>query len=174
MDYMMKNTEDKQVKIFLLNNYIENFRGTVIRQIQFAEFEKFAYETVEKDEVLTASLMNDKYYELLKKYHGVNEGVMSIDPLFANEWEFVPHFYYNFYVYQYATSFISSIIIAAKILNGDKDQLEKYMELLKSGGSDYPIELLKKAGVDLSDENTYKIAFDDFTIHLEQLKQLLK
>lgn len=173
-DYMLKNTEDKQLKIFLLNNYIEHFRTTVFRQTMFAEFERFMYETVEKDDVLTASTLTDKYHELLCKYHGVDKNVMSVDKLYANEWSFIPHFYYNFYVYQYATSFISSVIIATKILNGDKEQLEKYIELLKSGSSDYPVELLKKAGVDLTNEDTYKIAFDEFSKYLQELKDLLK
>lgn len=169
-DYMYKNTDDKQEKIFLLNNYIEHFRTTIFRQTMFAEFEKFMYESVESDNMLTPSLMNDKYFELLKKYHGN----VIIDKLYANEWAFVPHFYYNFYVFQYSTSFISSIIIATKIINGDKDQLDKYMELLKSGGKDYPVELLKNAGVDLTDENCYKIAFDEFSNRLNELKELLK
>lgn len=173
-DYMLKNTEDKQLKIFLLNNYIEQFRTTVFRQTMFAEFEKFMYETVEKDEVLTASTLTDKYHELLCKYHGVENGVMNVDKLYSNEWSFIPHFYYGFYVYQYATSFISSVIISTKILNGDKEQLNKYITLLKSGGSDYPVELLKKAGVDLTDENCYKIAFDNFSKYLNELKDLLK
>ena len=144
--------------------------STVFRQTMFAEFEKFMYESVESDNMLTPSLMNDKYFDLLKKYHGN----MNIDKLYANEWAFVPHFYYNFYVFQYSTSFISSIIIATKIINGDKVQLDKYMELLKSGGKDYPVELLKIAGVDLTDENCYKIAFDEFSNRLNELKELLK
>jgi oligoendopeptidase F len=172
-NYMLKNTDDKQLKIFLLNNYIEHFRTTVFRQTMFAEFEKFMYETVEKDDVLTASTLTDKYHELLCKYHGVDQNVMSMNKLYANEWSFIPHFYYNFYVYQYATSFISSVIIATKILNGDEDQLNKYLELLKSGGSDYPVELLKKAGVDLTNDDTYKIAFDNFSKYLNELKELL-
>jgi oligoendopeptidase F len=97
-----------------------------------------------------------------------------MNKLYANEWSFIPHFYYNFYVYQYATSFISSVIIATKILNGDKDQLEKYLELLKSGGSDYPVELLKEAGVDLTNDDTYKIAFDNFSKYLSELKNLIR
>jgi oligoendopeptidase F len=168
-DYMYKNTDDKQLKIFLLNHYIDNFRTTVFRQTMFAEFENFMYNTVENDDVLTSSVMNDKYYELLQKYHNG----MLIDKLYANEWSHVPHFYYNFYVYQYSTSFISSIILSTKILNGDKDQLDKYMTLLKSGGSDYPVDLLKNAGIDLTDEKCYDIAFDEFSKHLNELKKLL-
>lgn len=99
---------------------------------------------------------------------------MIIDELYSNEWSCVPHFYYNFYVYQYSTSFISSIILSTKILNGDKEQLEKYLELLKSGGSDYPVDLLEKAGIDLTDENCYNIAFEEFSKHLNELKTLLK
>jgi oligoendopeptidase F len=174
LDYMLKNSDDKDLKIFLLNNYIEHFRTTVFRQTMFAEFEKFMYETVEKDEVLTPSVMSDKYYELLKKYHGVDDGVMKIDKLYSNEWSRIPHFYYNFYVYQYATSYISSVIIATKILNGDNEQLEKYIELLKSGSSDYPVELLKKAGVDLTDKSCYDTAFNQFSEYLKELKLLLK
>ena len=172
-DYMYKNTDDKQEKIFLLNNYIEHFRTTVFRQTMFAEFEKFMYNVVEEDEVLTASTLSNKYLELLEKYHGTDKNIMTFDKLYANEWSYIPHFYYNFYVYTYATSFISSVIISKKILNGDKEQLEKYLNLLKSGGSNYPIELLKTAGLDLTDENCYNIAFDDFSNHLIELKNLL-
>jgi oligoendopeptidase F len=104
----------------------------------------------------------------------VDKNVMKIDSLYSNECARIPHFYYNFYVYQYATSYISSVIIATKILNGDNDQLEKYMELLKSGCSDYPVELLKKAAVDLTDNSCYETAFKQFSEYLEELKSLLK
>lgn len=173
LDYMLKNTDDKQLKIFLLNNFIEHFRTTVFRQTMFAEFEKFMYDTIENDDVLTPSVLTDKYYYLLCKYHGVDNGVMDIEKIYSNEWSFIPHFYYDFYVYQYATSFISSVIIATKIINGDKEQLDKYITMLKSGGSDYPIEILKNTGVDLSKKEIYDIAFEEFTKYLSELKTLL-
>lgn len=173
IDYIMKHTDNKDLKIFLLNQYIENFRTTVFRQTMFGEFEKFMYDTVEKGETLTSSVLNGEYYNLLKTYHGVDKNVMNIDETYSNEWMYVPHFYYNFYVYQYATSYISSVIIASKIINGDVEQLNKFKELLKSGCSDYPVDLLKKAGVDLTDENSYKIAFDSFKENIQQLKDLL-
>jgi oligoendopeptidase F len=168
-EYMLKNTNDKDLKIELLNNYIESFRTTVFRQTMFAEFEKIMYDTVENDEVLTPSTLNDKYLSLLKKYHTD----MDIEDVYGNEWASVPHFYYNFYVYQYSTSFIAANIIANRILNGDKEQLVNYIELLKSGGSDHPIELLKKAGVDFTDESCYNVAFDDFDKRLKELKKLI-
>jgi len=174
LNHMLTTTDDKQLKIFLLNNYIEHFRTTVFRQTMFAEFEKFMYESVENDEVLTASMMNDKYYELLKKYHGEDKNIIKIDKMYANEWSRIPHFYYDFYVFQYSTSFISAVILSTRILNGDKEQLDKYMELLKSGGSDYPVDLLKKAGIDLTDGECYKDAFKQFSEYLEELKSLLK
>jgi len=174
LNHMLTTTDDKQLKIFLLNNYIEHFRTTVFRQTMFAEFEKFMYESVENEEVLTSSMMNDKYYELLKKYHGEDKNIIKIDKLYANEWSRIPHFYYDFYVFQYSTSFISAVILSTRILNGDKEQLEKYMELLKSGGSDYPVDLLKKAGIDLTDGECYKDAFKQFSDYLEELKSLLK
>ena len=174
LNHMLTTTDDKQLKIFLLNNYIEHFRTTVFRQTMFAEFEKFMYESVENDEVLTASMMNDKYYELLKKYHGEDKNIIKIDKLYANEWSRIPHFYYDFYVFKYSTSFISAVILSTRILNGDKEQLEKYMKLLKSGGSDYPVDLLKNAGIDLTNEDCYKDAFKQFSEYLEELKSLLK
>ena len=174
LNHMLTTTDDKQLKIFLLNNYIEHFRTTVFRQSMFAEFEKFMYESVENDEVLTASMMNDKYYELLKKYHGEDKNIIKIDKLYANEWSRIPHFYYDFYVFKYSTSFISAVILSTRILNGDKEQLEKYMKLLKSGGSDYPVDLLKNAGIDLTNEDCYKDAFKQFSEYLEELKSLLK
>ena len=168
-EYMLKNTNDKNLKIMLLNKYIESFRTTVFRQTMFAEFEKFMYDTVENDKVLTPSTLNNKYLSLLKKYHPN----MNIENIYGNEWASVPHFYYNFYVYQYSTSFIAANIIANRILNGDKEQLVRYIELLKSGGSNYPIDLLKKTGVDFTDESCYNIAFDDFDKRLKELKNLI-
>ena len=168
-EYMLKNTDDKDLKIELLNNYIESFRTTVFRQTMFAEFEKFMYDTVENDEVLTPSTLNDKYLSLLKKYHTD----MEIEDVYGNEWASVPHFYYGFYVFQYSTSFIAANIIASRILSGDKEQLLSYIELLSSGGSDHPIELLKKAGVDFTDESCYEVAFTDFDKRLKELKKMI-
>ena len=166
---MIKETEDKDFKRFLLSKFIDNFRTTVFRQTMFAEFERYMYEIAETGDMFTADMMNKKYLELLKKYHGDS---VIIDELYSNEWQFVPHFYYNFYVYQYATSFISSVLIAQRIVDGDEDQLEKYIELLKSGGSDYPVNLLKKSGVDLTDEKCYDTAFKAFDESIEKLIKL--
>ena len=169
-NHMYDNSNDDSEKITILNKYIETFRSTVYRQTMFAEFEKFMYESVENGEVLTASFLNDEYLTLLKKYHTG----MSFDDKYANEWARVPHFYYNFYVFQYSTSFIAANMIATRILSGDTEQLEKYKELLKSGGSDFPIALLNKAGVNLEDEKCYDIVFEDFSKKLQLLKELTK
>lgn len=167
--YLLKNTEDKEFKKYLLSYYLDMFRTTLYRQTQFAEFEKAIHNSYEKDIPITSDFLNNTYFELNKKYYG--KRVLS-DDLIKYEWSRIPHFYSSFYVYKYATGIISAVRIANLILSGKKENLENYNKFLSLGGSMSPVEILKVAGVDLEKEETYSIAFEEFEDTLNQLRSL--
>jgi len=150
IDKMLKEAKASDIRLSLLMNYLEGARQTLFRQTQFAEFELRIHQKAERGEPLTGDVLTGLYGDILKKYYGHDKGVCHIDDKFTVEWAYVPHFYYNFYVYQYATSFTASTALSEKILNKEKGAVEKYIEFLSAGGSDYPIDLLKKAGVDMT------------------------
>lgn len=170
MEYMLKQSRDNTEKAFLLNHYLEEFRATVYRQTMFAEFEKDAHRMYEKGGVLTAETLSDLYMELQRKYF---KKVIKIDEEIAMEWARIPHFYTSYYVYKYATGFSSATHLAAGILSGDSEKLESYLEFLRSGGSDYPLEILKKAGVDLSTTEPIDAAFEVFAEKIKQFEALM-
>lgn len=170
MNYMLKSTKDKKEKAYLLNHYLEEFRGTVFRQVMFAEFEKIIHDKVEKGEALTTDELCSIYRDLNKKYFG-NEVVIDED--ISIEWARIPHFYSSFYVYKYATGFSAAVSLSQQILNEGQPAVDRYIQFLKSGGSDYPLELLKKAGVDLSVPQPIEDALEVFGKTLSQLEQLL-
>jgi oligoendopeptidase F len=147
---MLKEAKDSDIKLSLMMNYLEGARQTLFRQTQFAEFELRIHEKAERGEPLTGDVLNRLYGDILKKYYGHDKGVCDIDDKYTVEWAYVPHFYYNFYVYQYATSFTASTTLSEKILNKEKGAVDKYIEFLSAGGLDYPINLLKEAGVDMT------------------------
>lgn len=147
MDYMLKKTNDKKEKMYLLAYYIDQFRTTVFRQTMFAEFEMIIHERAEKGEALTPQLLCEVYYDLNKKYYGDD---MVVDKDIEMEWARIPHFYTSFYVYKYATGFSAAQSFAKQILDDGQPAVERYLGFLKSGGSDYSINILKKAGVDMS------------------------
>src|SRR5690606_26527300 len=142
-----------------LNHYLDSFRGTVFRQTMFAEFEKMIHEAVEKGEALTADKLCTMYYDLNKTYFGPD---MVVDEDIAMEWARIPHFYYNFYVYKYATGFSAATALSRQILNEGQAAVQRYIAFLKSGGSDYPLELLKKAGVDMTSPEPVRKALQVF------------
>ncbi|MHC4455995.1 MAG: oligoendopeptidase F, partial [Planctomycetota bacterium] len=152
---MLKEIKDDDTRLSLLMNYLDGIKGTVFRQTQFAEFELSIHEKAERGEPLTGDVLSKLYGDILKKYYGHDKGVCYIDDIYTVEWAYVPHFYYNFYVYQYATSFTASTALSEKVLNKEKGAVEKYIEFISSGGSDYPINLLKKAGVDMTDAQPF-------------------
>lgn len=170
MDYMLKRTDNENEKLYLLNYHLEQFRTTVFRQTMFAEFEREIHKRVENKEALTAKEFSDIYYELNKKYFGEN---MKIDEQIALEWARIPHFYSNFYVYKYATGFSAATVLSSKILIKEEDSLSKYMEFLRDGGNNFPIDQLKKAGADMTDEKTVKSALDVFANEVDYLKKLI-
>ena len=147
-------TDDE--RLFLLGNYLENLRGTFFRQAMFAEFELAIHEAVERGEALTGAKLTKIYGELLRRYHGSDQGVMRIPDEVAVEWAYIPHFYMDYYVYQYATSLAASTQLAREVLDGQPGARDRYLGLLEAGGSRYPYELLKSAGVDLATPAPYR------------------
>lgn len=170
-DYMLKTSKDEKEKAFLLNQYLEEFRGTVFRQTMFAEFEKTIHARAEKMETLTADDFCEIYLQLNRDYFGDK---IVYDDEIAMEWARIPHFYNGFYVYKYATSFSAAQYLAGKILAGEDGAVEAYLRFLQSGSSDYPNELLKKAGVDLTAKETIPGVFSHFRESLQGLRKILK
>ncbi|OOE06243.1 oligoendopeptidase F [Anoxybacillus kestanbolensis] len=169
-DYLLKTIDDEKKKLYLLNHYLETFRGTVFRQTMFAEFEHMIHQMAQNGEALTAKVLTEKYYELNKTYFG--DGVV-IDEEIGLEWARIPHFYYNYYVYQYATGFSAATALSKQILEEGAPAVERYIGFLKAGSSDYPIEVLKKAGVDMTSPEPIEQACQVFEQKLQQLEQLL-
>lgn len=169
-DYLLKNTSDKQEKLYLLNHYLEGFRGTVFRQTMFAEFEHAIHKKAQDGEPLTPDLLSNLYYELNKKYFGEN---LVIDDEIALEWARIPHFYYNYYVFQYATGFSAAASLSKQILDEGDSAVTRYIDFLKAGSSDYPIEVLKKAGVDMTSSKPISDALDVFESILDEMESLL-
>jgi oligoendopeptidase F len=170
MNYLLENTNDKNEKAYLLNHYLEEFRGTLFRQVMFAEFEKIIHSSAERGEALTTQTLNKIYRGLNEKYFG--SGTV-IDEDIEMEWARIPHFYSSFYVYKYATGFSAAISLSQQILNEGKQAVERYMEFLSGGSSDYPLELLKKAGVDLSKPQPVQDALDVFGQVLSEMEGLI-
>ncbi len=170
MDFLLKTTTDKKEKLYYLNYYLEQFRSTVYRQTMFAEFEKMIHEKVEGDEALTPQLLNSMYHDLNEAYYGKE---VIVDNLIDIEWARVPHFYMNFYVYKYATGFSAAISLARQILTEGEPAINRYIEFLKSGGSDFPINQLKKAGVDMTTKEPIQSALSVFEDMLNQMEELL-
>jgi oligoendopeptidase F len=146
----------------------------LFRQTQFAEFELAIHEKAEAGEPLTNEVLNKIYGDILRKYYGHDKGVCQIDDLYSVEWSYIPHFYYNFYVYQYATSFTASSALAEKVLSKEKGAVEKYLAFLSAGGSEYPIDLLKKAGVDMTSEEPFDKAIASMNKVMDEVEAILK
>lgn len=171
MDYMLKNTSDKQEKLYLLNHYLEQFRGTLYRQTMFAEFEKIIHEKVEAGEALTPELLNSIYHRLNVEYYGPD---IVVDPEVDVEWSRIPHFYNAFYVYKYATGFSAATAFARLILEEGEPAVNRYLDFLKGGNSDYPLNLLKKAGVDMASPQPVATALSVFKDLVQQMEELLR
>ena len=168
-NYLIKNSEDNEEKIYYLVEFLDKFKGTVYRQTMFAEFEDIIHKKYENGEAITKDLLCKTYYDLNKKEFG---GAVVVDKDIQYEWSKIPHFYSSFYVYKYATGFISALLIANK-LETDKNFKDKYIEFLSSGCSDYPQELLCKLGIDLTNENTLEKAFQLFNEKVKLLNEYM-
>jgi oligoendopeptidase F len=171
---MLEEIKDDDTRLSLLMNYLEGIRVTVFRQTQFAEFELRMHEKAERGEPLTGDVLSELYADILKKYYGHDKGVCVIDDLYTIEWAYIPHFYYNFYVYQYSTSFTASTGLSEKVLSQEKGAVEGYIEFLSAGGSDYPIELLKKAGVDMTSGEPFDKTMTVMNRTMDQIEAVLK
>ena len=167
--HMLSKTTDKKQKAYLINHFLEQFRGTVYRQTMFAEFELWMNEYAEQGQTLTADVMCDKYYELNKKYFGDD---IEIDKLISVEWARIPHFFYNFYVFQYATGFSAAVAIANRILTEGQPAVDDYKKFLSSGSSTDPISLLKIAGVDMTTAKPINDALALFNELLDEMEAL--
>ena len=166
--YMIEHSESKEEKLFILNNLMELYRATIYRQTMFAKFEKKISGMIDNDEALTADKLSNIYYDLNKFYFGDE---VVVDREVRYEWERIPHFYYNFYVYKYATGLSAASVIVKNILNGEEEAVDKYIKFLKCGSRLSPIESLKIAGVDLTDKNVIDEALLEFKNVIEMYKE---
>ncbi|RKY61199.1 MAG: oligoendopeptidase F [Candidatus Neomarinimicrobiota bacterium] len=155
-NYVYNKTTDDDTKLALLMEYLDGVKGTLFRQTQFAEFELRMHEMAEKGEQITGDSMSELYKNIVRRYYGHDQGICIVPDYINVEWAYIPHFYYNYYVYQYSTSFTASTALAERILNKEPGAVDKYINFLSAGGSKYPIELLKDAGVDM----TTSVPFD--------------
>jgi len=168
--YMLSKSTKKEEKLYILNRLMELFKGTIYRQTMFAEFERDMYAKRENKEPLTNDILCDSYYELNKKYFGSN---VVVDEEIKYEWERIPHFYYGFYVYKYATGLSAACYIVDSILKGKENALENYLSFLKTGGNMYPVDELKIAGVDMNDPSVIESAINMFDETIEEFKYLI-
>ncbi|RMC47245.1 oligoendopeptidase F [Lactobacillus sp. ESL0228] len=170
-EYFLNHLTEPKERAFILNYYLDSFKGTLFRQTQFAEFEQYIHEMDAQGEPLTADFLNDAYGKLNQRYYGdAVEEHSDID----KEWARIPHFYYNFYVYQYATGFAAATALANNIVHGTYTQKENYINFLKSGSSNYPVEIMKKAGIDMTKPDYLEEAFKTFAQRLEEFKSIIK
>jgi oligoendopeptidase F len=173
IDHMLSNIKDDDTRLSLLGDYLEGIKGTVFRQTQFAEFELGMHEMAAKGEPVTGDSLSKLYMDIAKKYYGQDKGITIVDDYVANEWSYIPHFYYDFYVYQYATSFTASAALAEKVRNGDAEAKRKYLAFLSAGGSKYPIDLLRDAGVDMTTDEPLDLTMKAMTRVMDEMESLL-
>jgi len=173
IDHMLKTIQNDTVKLSLLGKYLEGIKGTVFRQTQFAEFELRIHDLAEQGTALTGDKLNEVYMDITKKYYGHDKGICIVDNEIQSEWSYIPHFYYNFYVYQYATAFTASCALSEQVLSGDKAETKRYLEFLSAGGSDYPIDLLKKAGVDMTTSVPFDLTMKKMNRVMDEMEEIL-
>jgi oligoendopeptidase F len=173
IDYMLANIKDDDARLSLLGNYLEGIKGTVFRQTQFAEFELRMHEMAQKGQPITGDALSKLYMDITKRYYGHDQGVCVVDDYIANEWSYIPHFYRDFYVFQYATSFTASSALAEKVKAGDAQAKQKYLAFLSAGGSKYPIDLLKDAGVDMTTDEPLDLTMKAMTRVMDEMEALL-
>jgi oligoendopeptidase F len=174
IDHELQKISDPKVRLALLGNYLENVKATVFRQTQFAEFELRMHERAQKGEPLTGDALAKLYLEITRKYYGHDAKVCVVDDYIADEWSYITHFYSPFYVYQYATSFTASTALAEKALAGDPQAIARYRAFLAAGGSKYPIELLKDAGVDMTTTEPLDLTIRKMDRVMDEIERLLQ
>ncbi len=174
IDHMLKTIKEDNVRLSMLGDYLDGIRATVFRQTQFAEFELRMHELAEKGESLTGDQLSGLYADITRRYYGHDKGVCVVDDEVKSEWANVPHFFYNFYVYQYATAFTASAALSEQTLAGDKTATQKFLEFLSAGGSDYAINLLKKAGVDMTTSQPFDLTMKKMNRVMDEMEVILK
>ena len=173
IDYMLKNIKDDETRLSLLGNYLENIKGTVFRQTQFAEFELRMHEMAGKGEPITGESLAKLYLDITRRYYGHDQGICIVDDYIKHEWSYIPHFYRDFYVFQYATSFTASEALAQKVKSGSAEATKKYLAFLSAGGSKYPIDLLKDAGVDMTTDEPLDLTMKEMNRVMDEMEQIL-
>ena len=168
---LLEEVEDDATRFAILNHFLDGFRGTVFRQTQFAEFEHAIHKADQEGQVLTSEFLNDLYADLNEKYYGLKK---EDNPQIQYEWARIPHFYYNYYVFQYSTGFAAASALAEKIVHGSQEDKDKYLDYLKAGNSDYPLNVIKKAGVDMEKEDYLNAAFAVFERRLDEFEALVE
>jgi oligoendopeptidase F len=174
IDHMLTQIKDTPTRLSLLGNYLENIKATVFRQTQFAEFELRMHEMAEKGQPLTGDALAKLYLDITRRYYGHDQKVTVVDDYIAHEWSFIPHFYRDFYVFQYATSFTAAEALSEKVLRGDKTATQRYLTFLSAGGSDYPVNLLKSAGVDMTTDEPLDLTIRKMSAVMDEMEKLLK
>ncbi len=173
VDYMLRTINDDATRLSLLGSYLESIKSTVFRQTQFAEFELRMHERAAQGHAITGDALAELYQDITRRYYGHDAGVCVVDEYVQHEWSYIPHFYSEFYVYQYATSFTASEALAARVLAGDTATTSRYLTFLSSGGSKYPIEMLKDAGVDMTTDEPLDLTMRRMTQVMDEVEQLL-
>lgn len=173
LDRMLASAKSDDERLLYLGSALENMRGTFFRQAMFAEFERGIHARVDKGEPLTGEAFTKAYCDILHRYHGTDKGVMTIEPVYCTEWAYIPHFYRAFYVYQYATSISAGSLFAKRIAAKEPGAVERYLGLLSAGGSDYPYELVKKAGVDLATPAPYQAMVARMNAVMDEIEGIL-
>ena len=168
---LLQEVQDDATRFAILNNFLDGFRGTVFRQTQFAEFEHAIHQADQNGEVLTSEFLNNLYADLNREYYGLSK---ENNPQIQYEWARIPHFYYNYYVYQYSTGFAAASALAEKIVHGSQDDRDRYIDYLKAGKSDYPLNIMRKAGVDMEKEDYLNDAFAVFERRLDEFEALVE
>jgi oligoendopeptidase F len=173
IDYTLKQIKDDATRLSLLGSYVENAKATVFRQTQFAEFELRMHEMAQKGQPITGDALAKLYMDITKKYYGHDQGICIVDDYIAHEWSYIPHFYRDFYVFQYATSFTAAEALAAKVSAGDEVAKKRYLTFLGSGGSKYPIDLLKDAGVDMTTDEPLDLTVRKMNRVMDEMEAIL-
>jgi len=173
-DHMVKHSKTREEKLFYLGEGVESIRGTFFRQVMLAEFELAIHEEIEHGRPLSGARMTELYLGILRKYYGEAEGVMTINSAYGIEWAYIPHFYFNFYVYQYATSIAGAARFTDAIIGEGKPAAERFLSLLRAGGSDYPYELYKQAGIDMASPAPYRALIARMNRLMDDIEALLR
>lgn len=173
LDHVLKTAKSDDERLYYLGTALEELRSTFFRQAMFAEFERNIHARVDNGEPLTGDALTKTYCDILKRYHGAAEGVVAIDDAYCVEWAYIPHFYNAFYVYQYATSIAASSLFAKRVLDGEPGALERYLTMLKAGGSNYPYDLVKTAGVDLATPEPYQALVARMNQIMDEIEAIL-